>query len=74
MFFVFVLIGIIITATGDSNGLWWHLYETVIGKYILNTLLLMSGVSISVLLLGVGTTWLVSRDMNSLVGGFLIGY
>ena len=55
------IICIIITATGDSDGLWWHLYETVLGKYIINTLLLMCGVSISVLLLGVGTAWLVSR-------------
>ena len=37
------------------------IYETVLGKYIINTLLLMCGVSISVLLLGVGTAWLVSR-------------
>ena len=55
------IICIIITATSDSDGLWWHLYETVLGKYIINTLLLMCGVSISVLLLGVGTAWLVSR-------------
>ena len=55
------IICIIITATGDSDGLWWHLYETVLSKYVINTLLLMFGVSISVLLLGVGTAWLVSR-------------
>ena len=61
----FILIGpvicLFITATGDSEGLWNHLYQTVLIKYILNTVKLMVGVSITVLIFGVGTAWLVSR-------------
>ena len=61
----FILIGpvicLFITATGDSEGLWNHLYQTVLIKYILNTIKLMIGVSITVLIFGVGTAWLVSR-------------
>ena len=55
------IICLFITASGDSEGLWQHLYQTVLLKYIVNTLLLMIGVSISVLILGVGAAWLVSR-------------
>ena len=55
------IICLFITASGDSEGLWQHLYQTVLLKYIVNTLLLMIGVSTSVLILGVGTAWLVSR-------------
>ena len=51
----FILIGpvicLFITASGDSGGLWDHLYQTVLIKYVLNTIKLMVGVSIIVLIL-----------------------
>lgn len=41
-------------------AVWWHLYETVLADYISNSLWLMLGVSIGVLLLGVPAAWLTS--------------
>ena len=46
---------------GDSEGLWSHLYQNVLAKYIINTLKLMIGVSFVVLFFGVSTAWIVSR-------------
>ena len=34
-----------LTALGDSKGLWGHLVTTVIPRYVVNTLLLMAGVT-----------------------------
>jgi iron(III) transport system permease protein len=39
---------------------WRHLAETVLRDYVINSLLLMVGVAIGVLLLGVSTAWLTS--------------
>jgi iron(III) transport system permease protein len=43
-----------------SDGLFRHLYETVLGSYIRNTLLLSLGVALLTGLAGVGTAWLVT--------------
>lgn len=43
-----------------SAGVWQHLVDTVLADYIGNSLLLMLGVSVGVLLLGVPTAWLTS--------------
>jgi len=40
--------------------LWHHLFETVLNEYLVNSLLLMLGVGVGVLLLGVPTAWLTS--------------
>ena len=44
----------------DAGEIWSHLAETVLAKYITNSLLLMVGVGIGVLTIGVGTAWLVT--------------
>ncbi len=44
----------------DAGEVWTHLASTVLGKYITNSLLLMVGVAVGVLVLGVGTAWLVT--------------
>ncbi len=44
----------------SSGGLWQHLYETVLGEYITNSLLLMLGVGCLVLPLGIVPACLVS--------------
>ncbi|MGB7443814.1 MAG: iron ABC transporter permease [Coleofasciculaceae cyanobacterium] len=44
----------------DSSDIWQHLVETVLWLYITNSLWLMIGVGISVLLIGVSTAWLVT--------------
>ncbi len=44
----------------DAGEVWTHLVETVLAKYITNSLLLMVGVALGVLTIGVGTAWLVT--------------
>ncbi|GAB6070176.1 iron ABC transporter permease [Thiomicrorhabdus hydrogeniphila] len=44
---------------GNEN--WQHLIDTLLPEYILNSILLMLGVSIGTLLLGVPTAWLISH-------------
>jgi iron(III) transport system permease protein len=43
-----------------SGGVWAHLAQTVLPRYVGNTLLLLLGVCIGVLVIGVGTAWLVT--------------
>lgn len=44
----------------NSGEIWQHLAETVLKDYIFNSLWLMLGVSIGVLIIGVGCAWLVT--------------
>ena len=44
----------------DAGDIWQHLADTVLTDYILNSLCLMLGVGIGVLVIGVTTAWLVS--------------
>lgn len=46
--------------TASSDGVWGHLYETVLGDYVLHSLSLMLGVGLIVLVLGIGPAWLVT--------------
>ena len=46
--------------TSSSDGVWGHLYETVLGDYVLHSLSLMLGVGLIVLVLGIGPAWLVT--------------
>ena len=55
------IIAVFIAAMGDSGGLWSHLYETVLLRYVINTLILMTGVALLALLLGVSSAWIVVR-------------
>ncbi len=48
-------------ASGNSEGLWEHLLDSVIPRYILNTLGLMVGVAIVSLIFGVSAAWVVVR-------------
>lgn len=45
---------------GDKQDIWQHLVETVLASYIINSLILMVGVGIGVLIFGVGCAWLVT--------------
>jgi iron(III) transport system permease protein len=44
----------------DHQDIWQHLRDTVLKDYILNSLILMIGVSIGVLVIGVSCAWLVT--------------
>ncbi len=59
--FLAPILSVFIAATGDTGDLWPHLFETVLPRYIGNTLVLMAGVSCISLLFGVSTAWLVTR-------------
>ena len=47
------VLALVVTASGDSDGLWTHLLNTVLGTYVINTLILIG--------FGVSTAWVVSR-------------
>ena len=46
--------------TQPAGDIWSHLARTVLGDYVVNTVLLAVGVGIGVTLIGVGTAWLVT--------------
>ena len=54
---VLVVLGSVFADTGE---VWSHLASTVLPQYMANSLWLMLGVSVGVLVIGVGTAWLVS--------------
>ncbi|MEJ1380023.1 MAG: iron ABC transporter permease [Candidatus Sedimenticola sp. (ex Thyasira tokunagai)] len=54
---LFVVVANLFVPAGE---VWNHLAETVLQDYVVNSLLLMVGVTIGSLILGVGTAWLVS--------------
>ena len=54
------IIAVFAAATGDSGGLWGHLFETVLPRYIANSLTLMTGVGIVALAFGISSAWVVT--------------
>jgi iron(III) transport system permease protein len=54
---VLVVMGSVFTNAGE---IWSHLADTVLAEYVLNSLILMVGVGAGVLVIGVGTAWLVT--------------
>ncbi|MEQ8665891.1 MAG: iron ABC transporter permease [Rhodospirillales bacterium] len=59
--FLAPIIAVFVAAAGDSDGLWPHLLDTVIPRYVANTVILMTGVGGVSLLFGVTAAWLVTR-------------
>ncbi|MDC1382690.1 iron ABC transporter permease [Candidatus Puniceispirillum sp.] len=55
------IFSVLLTAVGDSEGLWTHLYQTVLGRYVSNTVILMGGVGILAIGFGVSSAWVISR-------------
>ena len=55
------VLAVLLAAFGDSGGLWTHLFNTVLGRYVGNTLVLMAGVGLVAVGFGVSTAWVVSR-------------
>ncbi|HCK51607.1 MAG TPA: iron ABC transporter permease [Planctomycetaceae bacterium] len=55
------LLSILWSVTKDSEGVWQHLSETVLGDYIANTLVLAVGVGSGTALIGVSTAWIVTN-------------
>ena len=61
--FIFLapIFSVFIAATGDSQGLWGHLSQTVLPRYVINTLILMAGVAAVTLVFGLSSAWTVVR-------------
>lgn len=55
------VLALVITAMGDNRDLMQHLIETVLFRYLSNTMILIAGVGILTLGIGVTTAWVVSR-------------
>ena len=55
------IVALVLTAFGDSGGLWGHLASTVLPRYVTNTLMLMAGVGALATLFGVSAAWVVTR-------------
>lgn len=55
------ILAVFVAAMGDSGDLWNHLFETVLPRYVTNTLVLMAGVGLICLIFGVPTAWIVTR-------------
>jgi iron(III) transport system permease protein len=55
------IVAVLLTAVGDSGGLWEHLYQTVLGRYVANTLILMVGVGLLAIGFGVSSAWVINR-------------
>ena len=51
---------VVVTAIGPGDGIWSHLVSTVLPIYVSNTLWLMLGVGLGVVLIGTSTAWLVT--------------
>ncbi len=51
---------IVFQVTQSSDGIWDHLVSSVLSDYLINSLLLVTGVGLLSLLLGVSTAWLVA--------------
>lgn len=58
---VLPVVAIGLTALEDNRGLFGHLLSTVLPGYVFNTLVLMVGVGLLVLIFGISTAWIVSR-------------
>ena len=54
-----ILVVLVNVLIGDGD-VWQHLYDTVLAEYISNSLLLMLGVGVGVLVIGVPCAWLTS--------------
>lgn len=54
---VLVVVGFVLQPFNEN---WQHLYEHLLGEYISNSVLLMSGVTVGVLSMGIITAWLTS--------------
>ena len=57
----FPIAALIGVSFGDSDGIWEHLFQTVLLRYVITTISLMFGVVVVALLFGVTTAWIVTN-------------
>ena len=63
LFLIFITPVVIVLSSlfGEFSDNWTHLYNYVLTGYVLNSLWLVTGVSICVIIIGVGTSWLITN-------------
>ena len=54
------LVSVLTSIFSDTKTVWQHLITTVLGEYILNSLILMVGVGLGVAIVGTSCAWLVT--------------
>ncbi len=54
------VVSVLINAFGARSDIWEHLVETVLGDYVVNSFLIMSGVTLGVLIVGVPAAWMTT--------------
>jgi iron(III) transport system permease protein len=54
------VISVLVNAFGARSDIWQHLVETVLGDYVTKSLLIMTGVTIGVLIVGVPAAWMTT--------------
>ena len=61
LIFIGPFVSLFVVASGDAEGLWGHLMDTVAPRYALNTIILMLGVGTLSLIFGITTGWVIAR-------------
>ena len=67
--FLCPIIALFIISANNSDGIWEHLLETVLFKYIYNTVFLMVGVIILSLFISIIPAWLIACSLLSIEQG-----
>ena len=55
------ILALFIMSLESSGGVWQHLIDTVLWKYIINTLILMVGVAVFSFIIAIIPAWLISN-------------
>ena len=61
LFLILPVASLIFMSFGDSEGLWTHLFENVLFKYVTTTISLMIGVLFLALIFGITTAWIITN-------------
>ena len=61
LFVLLPVTGLLWAAIGTDENIWQHLLDSVLPNYIVNSLILMTGVCVGVTLLGTCTAWLIAN-------------
>jgi iron(III) transport system permease protein len=54
------VVAVVVNALRPRSEIWQHLVETVLGDYITNSFLIMTGVAVGVLIVGVPAAWMTT--------------
>ena len=61
LFLLWPIASLIFISFGDSDGLWSHLFQNVLYKYVTTTISLMIGVLLLALSFGITTAWIITN-------------